>query len=126
VGPDSNGAFDWYLTPAGFTDGMSNTITAGERGIPFQWYEGLSGANSGGYASSNDSAVSLLHKPYNPVKDSKDVPWGGAPQWGSAHPTGMNALFADGSVRIVPYTIDETTIKYLCIRNDGQVVNLDF
>jgi prepilin-type processing-associated H-X9-DG protein len=125
-GSQSNGAFDWYLTPAGFTDGMSHTLVAGERGMAFQWYEGPSPTNRGGYASSRDSALGLHTTPWTPIQDTRDDATYGSLRWGSAHPSGMNALLADGSVRIVPYTIDETTMKHLCIRDDGQVVSLDF
>jgi prepilin-type processing-associated H-X9-DG protein len=124
--PVANGIFDYGLTPAGVTDGLSSTLAVGERAVPYSWYEGRNGSNSGGYASSRDAGVCLLHQPYTPSRDSKELPASGYPQWGSTHPNGMNALFADGSVRVVPYTINETTFKHLCIRDDGQVVSLDF
>ena len=39
-----------------------------------------------------------------------------------AHPGGGNVLFADGSVRFLPDTIDPQTLRALLARNDGQVV----
>jgi prepilin-type N-terminal cleavage/methylation domain-containing protein/prepilin-type processing-associated H-X9-DG protein len=122
-----NGAFDYGLTPAGFTDGLSNTIMSGERAIPVQWYDGRNSVNYYGYASSRDAGVTLFYEPYSPCQDFIGIPPENYhAQWGSAHPTGMNALFADGSVRVIPYTISGTTFKNLCVRNDGQVVDLDY
>jgi prepilin-type N-terminal cleavage/methylation domain-containing protein/prepilin-type processing-associated H-X9-DG protein len=123
----ANGIFSFGLTAAGFTDGLSNTLAVGERSIPVRWYEGRNPVNDRGYASSADAGVYLFFKPYNPSRDSTgEPPDNHHRQWGSAHPTGMNALFADGAVRAVPYTVNETTFKYLCIRNDGQAVSPDF
>ena len=125
-GGKPNGIFDFGMTPAAFTDGMSNTLAAGERAIPVQWYEGQSPANSG-YASSFDAGVDISFRPYSPQRDfTGEPPDNYHLQWGAVHPSGMNALFADGAVRVVPYTIDEMLFKNLCIRNDGQVVSLDF
>ena len=42
----------------------------------------------------------------------------------SAHPNGVNALFVDGSVRLLSDDIDLTTLKRLATRDDGEVVNL--
>ncbi len=43
-----------------------------------------------------------------------------------AHPGGVNALFADGSVHFIPKTIDPQTLRNLLTRDDGQKVELDF
>jgi prepilin-type processing-associated H-X9-DG protein len=100
---------------------------AGERGMPVQWYDGRNGVNEWGFASSRDAGVFIFSQPYGPCQDLIGTPDKNyRVQWGSAHPTGMNALFADGSVHVIPYTIPSTTFKNLCIRNDGQVVDLDF
>jgi hypothetical protein len=37
----------------------------------------------------------------------------------------MNSVLCDGSVHFLSYTIDTTTWKNLCCRDDGQMVNLD-
>ena len=121
-----NGIFSSRLTPEAFTDGLSNTIAAGERWIPRPWYEGTNTANTYGYASSFDAGVDLLLHPFNPLPDTDPPSTNGYAQWGAIHPSGMNAVFGDGSVRIIPFTISEETMKALCVRNDGLVVNLDF
>jgi hypothetical protein len=45
-------------------------------------------------------------------------------EFGSSHRAGFQGVFADGAVRLIPYSIDPTIFKYLCSRNDGQTVNL--
>jgi prepilin-type N-terminal cleavage/methylation domain-containing protein len=45
-------------------------------------------------------------------------------QFGGSHPTGFQAIFVDASVHFIHYTIDPTTFRYLCSRNDGHTVNL--
>jgi len=56
-------------------------------------------------------------------------PWGLGPTggyfdyWGSAHPTGFNVAFADGSVRTIQYSIPLPTLKAIQDRADGIIVN---
>ncbi|MER3417104.1 MAG: prepilin-type cleavage/methylation domain-containing protein [Gemmataceae bacterium] len=57
--------------------------------------------------------------PYNPCVNY------GSLRFGSSHPGGMNALFGDGSVRTVRYTVDITVWDAACIRNDGVSFSLD-
>jgi prepilin-type processing-associated H-X9-DG protein len=121
-----NGIFDSMLTPEAFTDGLSNTVAAGERWVPFAWYDGRNTVNTFGYAGSFDAGVDLVLHPFYPLPDSAPPSTNGYAQWGAAHPSGMNAVFADGSVRMIPFAVSEDTMKALCVRDDGQVVNLDF
>ncbi|MBN9119153.1 MAG: DUF1559 domain-containing protein [Planctomycetes bacterium] len=43
--------------------------------------------------------------------------------FGSAHASGFNAAFCDGSVRFIRYTVSSTTWNRACVRNDNQVFN---
>jgi prepilin-type N-terminal cleavage/methylation domain-containing protein/prepilin-type processing-associated H-X9-DG protein len=43
--------------------------------------------------------------------------------FGGSHPNTFNAVFADGSVHALAYSISFTTVQRLCIRNDGQVID---
>ena len=43
--------------------------------------------------------------------------------FGSAHTTGLNVAFCDGSVRFIRYGLEGIVWQRLCIRNDGQVLN---
>ncbi len=44
------------------------------------------------------------------------------PVFGGWYKTGYHALFGDGSVRMIPETIEDDTLRKLIERNDGQVV----
>jgi prepilin-type processing-associated H-X9-DG protein len=46
--------------------------------------------------------------------------------FGGAHPSGMNSLFADGSVHHLPWGISQQLFYNLCHKSDGNVVPLDF
>jgi prepilin-type N-terminal cleavage/methylation domain-containing protein len=66
---------------------------------------------------------------YTPVKDY-NVGAGVLPtdmyhQFGSAHAGLMQAVFADGSVKPVRFTVSPTTFMQVCVRNDGSVINFD-
>jgi prepilin-type N-terminal cleavage/methylation domain-containing protein/prepilin-type processing-associated H-X9-DG protein len=45
--------------------------------------------------------------------------------FGSAHPTGMNAAFGDGSVRVITYSVDPVQFMRACHKSDGGVLSLD-
>jgi prepilin-type processing-associated H-X9-DG protein len=44
-------------------------------------------------------------------------------QFGSSHTAGMNACFADGSVRTIGYSVSATLFMRACVRNDNQSFN---
>jgi hypothetical protein len=46
-------------------------------------------------------------------------------RFGSSHPTLLNAVFGDGSVRIIRYSVSLTVFQRACARNDGQPFSLD-
>jgi prepilin-type processing-associated H-X9-DG protein len=103
------------------TDGTSNTVMAGEKQ--------LNAANFGHTTDDNE--------PYNrpgwngdfdvfrlgsvtPAKDTR-VAGGTAAsnRFGSAHIGGFNAVFCDGSVRHVRFSVSAATWKAACVRNDN-------
>jgi prepilin-type processing-associated H-X9-DG protein len=43
--------------------------------------------------------------------------------FGSAHPQGINAVFADGSVRAISYEIANAIFQLLCRKDDGMVLD---
>jgi len=50
------------------------------------------------------------------LPSDKQLNW----RFGSAHSSGLQAVFVDGSVRSIRYTVEPTTFMRACVRNDGQ------
>jgi prepilin-type processing-associated H-X9-DG protein len=69
----------------------------------------------------------------NPAKDQNQnqFPTDGGDDWraifqfGSAHPAGMNAVFADGSVHNIKYGIEPQVFNALGNRDDGTMLHAD-
>jgi type II secretory pathway pseudopilin PulG len=118
--------------PAKITDGTSKTMVIAEKYIRYDLYQP---PNNGGYASDdrgwadgwdadtmratciqplNDGQVNPFHSPQLPAAEN--------PSWytliiGSAHSSGFNSLFADGSTHSVNYEIDIYVLNALGTRN---------
>jgi prepilin-type N-terminal cleavage/methylation domain-containing protein len=69
---------------------------------------GNSGSNTNGYRSDGSEC------------------WRAGFVFGSAHPAGINSVFADGSVHTVVYGVNAVTFTALGHRSDGSVLQLDF
>ena len=41
---------------------------------------------------------------------------------GSLHPGGFNALFADGSVKFLKYSVSQQILEFLITRDGGEVI----
>ncbi len=118
------GTFKPVRLQGSITDGTSNTVLIGEKRLDIK----LSGQFQ---CDDNEGWTSGW--------DWDNIRWGGeSPQpdnlgtsdlcewrFGSSHPGGCNLALADGSVRSIPYNIDPETFLRLCVRNDGNPVNLD-
>jgi hypothetical protein len=78
-----------------FTDGTSNTLVVVEAADPVEW------------TKPDDFA-------YDPEKP--------LPKLGRADPAGFSIAMADGSVRFIPNTISEKTLRALITRNGGEVI----
>ena len=55
-----------------------------------------------------------------------DQPLGTIAYWqmfGSAHSSGVHAVFADGSVRTISYTISNPVFQLLCRKDDAQMID---
>ena len=98
------------------TDGLSNTIIAGERSskhAPPTWVGQVTGG---------------LHGPCHLIGDAQFAPNSEAneEQWAhcfsSYHPQGTNFLLGDGSVRFVSQSILQETFQALCTRAGNEVV----
>jgi len=116
------------------TDGSSHTIMIGEKFLhPSRWTSGDDAAdNESMYVGyDNDHFRSTNATYYPPKRDVREI--GGSPvsgnalyTFGSAHVAGFNAVFCDGSVKMVGYNMDIDNYRRIGNRADGQTVTWDF
>jgi prepilin-type processing-associated H-X9-DG protein len=129
------------------TDGTSNTIAIAEKFIATQDYQNWAfsedkGAFHGfdnGYVRST-VAINLLMDVgvnpgdptlANPMQDKRipeeansgNVAWRSAFLFGSPHPAGINAVFADGSVHVVGYAVNPIVFNAMGHISDGSVID---
>ena len=115
------------------TDGLSNTLLASERAWPIDWYFKPGGPENdwfrGGYAAGSIARPHLYLMGTNPpIKDLRGpftgvaVPILIAASFGSAHPGGINAVLADGSVRTISFSVNQATFLDLARRDDGNTL----
>jgi prepilin-type processing-associated H-X9-DG protein len=110
---------------AEITDGTSNTLLLGEKRLNLgELGQEQPDDNEGYTAGFDEDTVRSTDDP--PAQDML----GGGPdpqkRFGSSHIGKMNAVFADGSVHTISYSIDRTTFSYLGNKSDGQVINGDW
>lgn len=103
---------------AAFTDGTSQTILVSEKSIDPRnylkptWYWDEPYFLGGSQGTQRFGTLLLPDVPGVPFIDN----------WGSPHPGGAEFLFADGSVRLVPYAIPSTTLRAMLTPGGGDVV----
>jgi len=137
-------------TFASVKDGTSNTMMVGEKFVPINDYGGGNGADDTGPMegvdsdiirstatcqdfsfNTNDYQKGAPHGPLsNPHQDINVDGWSGTGwassfQFGSAHPAGINAVFADGSVHSIKYGIDPDVFNAIGHMDDGTNLHVD-
>ncbi len=139
-----NGVFTYDLPVrlAAIQDGQSNTLMIGERPpSPDFWY-GWWYATGSGSMSTGDVTLGIAE--LNPTPPSgltshlEDCPPGpyqyedgrneqcDTLHFWSYHPGGANFALADGSVRLIPFTIDQSVAEELATRAGGETLSLNF
>ena len=124
----TNGAFFQFgsvgIPFAAITDGLSNTLLAGEKHVPrgtFGQPWGDSSYYNGDYRHSTlraaGPAFPLAQSP-NDQEAEGAVGYG----FGSHHPGICPFVFCDGSVRSLVNSIDPNVLGLLASRDDGQVI----
>jgi prepilin-type N-terminal cleavage/methylation domain-containing protein len=138
---------------ASILDGTSNTIMIGEKFLPVQCY--TAGGANGCYADdtgpfegddsdttrttaalqeclyglNGNPCLPLGNPSHDFISNQADGNWGTGwamqNYFGSAHPAGINAVFADGSVHNIKYGIDPQTFNALGNMNDGTNLHVD-
>jgi prepilin-type N-terminal cleavage/methylation domain-containing protein/prepilin-type processing-associated H-X9-DG protein len=126
---DGNGAIraNGFGPPLGIVDmrdGTSTTLLVSEKRLNLYYAgKGARSDDNEGYTGGNDWD-SMRSANLQPAPDTNQpTTENGYAEFGSSHRSGMNVLFADGSVRHVSYSIDQTVFQRLGTRADGQVID---
>lgn len=118
------------VTMAHILDGASNTYLVGEKNVsPDAYQNGMNAGDDNGMYCGHDWDIARYTyydsddptKSYRPMQDQAGVDWSMA--FGSAHASGFNMAFCDGSVRSISYNIDLQIHSYLGNRKDGQAID---
>jgi prepilin-type N-terminal cleavage/methylation domain-containing protein/prepilin-type processing-associated H-X9-DG protein len=112
-------------------DGTSNTLLVGEKHMNPETLNVATLDDDQGYTAGWDrDEIRWALAP--PQPDTRGAPVDATHRFGSRHPAGFNAVFADGSVRTIRYTVQSNTDpanlgvwQRICVRDDGLPVNLD-
>jgi len=123
-------AREFKVTFASITDGSSNTLMIAEKFIrPMNYRGGESGDRMGWaeYGGLDTCRSSTTLDPWiaNPSRDRNDIAEEQDDLFGSAHPNGILAVFADGSVHQIKYGIDANVFNALGRRDDGTNLHTD-
>jgi prepilin-type N-terminal cleavage/methylation domain-containing protein/prepilin-type processing-associated H-X9-DG protein len=112
-------------------NGTSNTLMVGEKQLNLAEFGKSTDDNESCYASGWDWDVRRSATKENgvyvgPARDfSAPGSTAASHRFGSSHTSGINAVFADGSVRRVSYTANGEMFHRACIRNNKQPVDLN-
>jgi prepilin-type N-terminal cleavage/methylation domain-containing protein len=119
----------WYggkVTMAGISDGTSNTLLVGEKQLnPNNYFTG-DWHDDSGWADSWDPDV-VRYTGFDVLPDSRYNNQGGweGYRFGSAHPSGMQSLMGDGSVRSIRYGIPLAVFNAMGTRAGGETISND-
>jgi len=108
---------------ADIRDGTSNTYFVGEKNVrPDNYQDGKDyGDNTAMFQGQDSDNNRWTDQGRTPKPDTPGLLL--TQRFGSAHPSGCNFVFCDGSVHMISYSIDATTHRHLGHRRDGQVVD---
>jgi prepilin-type N-terminal cleavage/methylation domain-containing protein len=112
-----------------FPDGLSNTMAIGEKYVESDKYDGGDTSDASGWlnGANHENLRTGQNQPKRDNPNDTTVGGGGNTAFfGSAHPSGLNAVSADGSVRSIKYEVDLVNVfrRYLN-RDDGLVFSLN-
>jgi prepilin-type N-terminal cleavage/methylation domain-containing protein len=110
-------------------DGTSNTLLAAEKQVhPTTW--GTAGGDNEAWNNAGWDECVVRFGNEVPQADMLHPDKTQATHWsrrfGSSHVSGIQTVRVDGSVHMVPFTVDATHWKNFCIINDGQPLPAEF
>lgn len=118
------------VTMVTISDGTSNTLLAAESRVHLAFLDSGTSccsdnedAYTNGWADDVERRGNVVPEPdlTNAAQDSALADG----RFGSSHSSGLNICLADGSVRFVSFNITQVNWQRLCVRNDGQIANLE-
>ena len=106
------------------SDGTSKTYFVGEKYLnPANYTTGNApGDNENLYGGAGQDMNRWTSRNFLPLRDTLGI--AGSQRFGSAHSSGLNMMFCDGSVRHMRYSIDAETHRRLGNREDGLATDL--
>jgi prepilin-type N-terminal cleavage/methylation domain-containing protein/prepilin-type processing-associated H-X9-DG protein len=107
---------------ADVTDGTTTTLLLGDKRLNLQNLGTAQPDDNEGYTDGWDEDV-IRSTAQPPAPDFRGSSWDKARRFGSSHPSGINAVFADGSVHKISYSVSQTLFARLGNKSDGEVVN---
>jgi len=102
-------------------DGTSRTFMIGEKRVALFHYKGGHWNDDVGWADGWDSDT-IRGTNYDYGSDASAPEKGATYDFGAAHSAGMNAVWADGSVRLINYSVALDLFNDLADRRDGKVL----
>jgi prepilin-type N-terminal cleavage/methylation domain-containing protein len=113
------------INDAKITDGTSNTLVIGEKRLIPSRYEGGNQDDDRGWSDGwdPDTLRSTICE-FGPDRELTAMENANISipryRFGSAHSSGMNAMYADASVHTIDYSIDQELLNRLAHRSDGE------
>ena len=110
-------------TFASILDGTTNVILLAEKALDSDNCKAsMCGDDNEGYTAGWDHDT-MRHTGFVPQTDGdRSGTWHGDGRFGAAHPTVVNVVLCDGSVRGITYNINETIWRRMGHRDDGKMV----